>query len=118
MSFPVGEQSFIDAVKAGAKKLPDTPENTELKEIAKGFVGQEATHLLVADPRDHGCAQAQPGHAECDVGRTAAQVLGEARHIFERCAHLLRVQVHGEAAQAGEVMAAAGRNVQGGHAGG
>jgi predicted metal-dependent hydrolase len=44
MSFPVGEQSFIDAVKAGAKQLPDTPENAELKEIAKGFVGQEATH--------------------------------------------------------------------------
>ena len=44
MSFPVGEQSFIDAVKAGAKQLPDTPENAELKHIAKGFVGQEATH--------------------------------------------------------------------------
>ena len=44
MSFPVGEQSFIDAVKSGAKNLPDTPENAELKQIAKGFVGQEATH--------------------------------------------------------------------------
>ena len=44
MSFPVGEQSFIDAVKNGAKNLPDTPENAELKQIAKGFVGQEATH--------------------------------------------------------------------------
>ena len=30
MSFPVGEQSFIDAIKAGAKQLPDTPENAEL----------------------------------------------------------------------------------------
>ncbi len=44
MSFPVGEQFFIDAVKEGAKHLPDTPENQQLKETAKGFIGQEATH--------------------------------------------------------------------------
>ncbi len=44
MSFPVGEQFFIDAVKAGNKALPDTPENAELKHLIKGFIGQEATH--------------------------------------------------------------------------
>ena len=44
MSFPVGEQFFIDAVKAGAQQLADTPDNAELKQIAKSFIGQEATH--------------------------------------------------------------------------
>ncbi|MFM7000893.1 MAG: metal-dependent hydrolase, partial [Limnohabitans sp.] len=44
MSFPVGEQFFIDAVKHGAKALPDTPENADLHKVVKGFIGQEATH--------------------------------------------------------------------------
>lgn len=44
MSFPVGEQFFIDSVKNGAKLLPKTAENEELHQIAKGFIGQEATH--------------------------------------------------------------------------
>ena len=44
MSFPVGEQFFIDAVKNGAKALPDTPENADLRHVVKGFIGQEATH--------------------------------------------------------------------------
>lgn len=44
MSFPTGEQFFIDSVKAGLKALPDTPENAALAETAKSFIGQEATH--------------------------------------------------------------------------
>jgi predicted metal-dependent hydrolase len=44
MSFPVGEQFFVDSVKAALKALPDTPENAALHETAKGFIGQEATH--------------------------------------------------------------------------
>lgn len=44
MSFPVGEQFFIDAVREGAKHLPDTPQNAGLREVARGFIGQEATH--------------------------------------------------------------------------
>lgn len=44
MSFPVGEQFFVDSVKAALKALPDTPENAALRETAKGFIGQEATH--------------------------------------------------------------------------
>ena len=44
MSFPVGEQFFIDAVKAGAQALPDSPEHAELKAQAQLFIGQEATH--------------------------------------------------------------------------
>jgi uncharacterized protein len=44
MSFPVGEQSFIDAVREGAKLLPDTPEFALQRDTVAQFIGQEATH--------------------------------------------------------------------------
>ena len=44
MSFPVGEQSFIDSVRDCAKLLPHTPEHALLHEAAAQFIGQEATH--------------------------------------------------------------------------
>lgn len=44
MSFPVGEQSFIDAVRDCAKLLPQTPGHALLREAAAQFIGQEATH--------------------------------------------------------------------------
>lgn len=46
MSFPVGEQFFIDAVRDGAKALPDEPRAHWDAEV-KGFVGQEATHRRI-----------------------------------------------------------------------
>src|SRR5471032_3700222 len=46
--------------------------------------------LLVLHARNHRAAQAEPGHAEGDVGRAAAEILGEARRIFQRAADLLR----------------------------
>lgn len=57
MSFPVGEQSFIDAVKGGLALLddkPDTLENTRLRLDAAQFIGQEATHRHI-----HGLYNAQ-----------------------------------------------------------
>lgn len=57
MSFPVGEQSFIDAVKGGLALLndmPDTPETARLRLDAARFIGQEATHRHV-----HGLYNAQ-----------------------------------------------------------
>ena len=43
MSFPVGEQFFIDSVRNGFKALP--PDKQEpLRAEVQGFVGQEATH--------------------------------------------------------------------------
>ena len=57
MSFPVGEQSFVDAVKGGLALLndmPDTPENARLRLDAAQFIGQEATHRHV-----HGLYNAQ-----------------------------------------------------------
>jgi predicted metal-dependent hydrolase len=43
MSFPVGEQFFIDSVRKGFQQLP--PEQQEkFRAEVQGFVGQEATH--------------------------------------------------------------------------
>jgi uncharacterized protein len=46
MSFPVGEQFFIDSVRQGAKALPDERRDRFEAEV-KGFIGQEATHRRV-----------------------------------------------------------------------
>ncbi|HEX4510907.1 MAG TPA: metal-dependent hydrolase [Burkholderiaceae bacterium] len=46
MSFPIGEQFFIDAVRAGVAMLPEA-ERPAWAARVKGFVGQEATHRYV-----------------------------------------------------------------------
>ena len=43
MSFPVGEQFFIDSVRNGFKALP-AHQQEPLRAEVEGFVGQEATH--------------------------------------------------------------------------
>ena len=43
MSFPVGEQFFIDSVRAGHKALPEAEQARFSREV-QGFIGQEATH--------------------------------------------------------------------------
>ena len=46
MSFPVGEQFFIDAVRDGLKALPAAERERFAAEV-QGFVGQEATHRRI-----------------------------------------------------------------------
>jgi len=46
MSFPIGEQFFIDAVKAGCKALPPQQQKKFSIEV-QGFIGQEATHRRI-----------------------------------------------------------------------
>jgi predicted metal-dependent hydrolase len=46
MSFPVGEQFFIDSVRTGLKTLPLDAQETYAVE-AQGFIGQEATHRRI-----------------------------------------------------------------------
>jgi len=43
MSFPVGEQFFIDSVRNGFKALPEDKRERFRAEV-QGFIGQEATH--------------------------------------------------------------------------
>lgn len=46
MSFPIGEQFFIDAVKGGLSSMP--PEQQErFRAEVQGFIGQEATHRRI-----------------------------------------------------------------------
>jgi hypothetical protein len=46
MSFPVGEQFFIDAVRNGLRVLP-AEKQEHFKAEVQGFVGQEATHRRI-----------------------------------------------------------------------
>lgn len=46
MSFPVGEQFFIDAVRAGLNALP-REEQDRMRAEVQGFIGQEATHRRI-----------------------------------------------------------------------
>lgn len=46
MTFPVGEQFFIDTVRQGAKQLPPDEQARMASEV-KGFIGQEATHRRI-----------------------------------------------------------------------
>ena len=46
MSFPVGEQFFIDSVRNGYKALPEERQ-ARFKEEVQGFIGQEATHRRI-----------------------------------------------------------------------
>lgn len=57
MSFPVGEQFFIDSVRAAAQCLPHTPEHARVHAEVAQFVGQEASHRHV-----HGQYNAQLAH--------------------------------------------------------
>lgn len=45
MSFPVGEQFFIDSVRNALERLDaGHPRHAEMRALARGFTGQEATH--------------------------------------------------------------------------
>lgn len=46
MSFPRGEQYFIDSVRNGLKALPDAQRAAHAAEV-QGFIGQEATHRRI-----------------------------------------------------------------------
>jgi len=46
MSFPVGEQFFIDSLRRGMKQLPPEVQVQYTKEV-HGFIGQEATHRRI-----------------------------------------------------------------------
>lgn len=46
MSFPVGEQFFIDSVRAGMAALPEAERQRREPEL-RGFIGQEATHRRI-----------------------------------------------------------------------
>jgi predicted metal-dependent hydrolase len=73
MSFPVGEQFFIDAVRLGMKALPEAERQRREREV-QGFIGQEATHRRI-----HALFNAQleaQGHRNTWGPRSAERVAG------------------------------------------
>ena len=81
MSFPVGEQFFIDSVRDGVKQLPDAERQRFAAEVA-GFIGQEATHRRV-----HGLFNAHLQRQTldifdaCDLGRGPVAQVAVPRHV-------------------------------------
>ena len=69
---------------------------------------QEATQMIVADAGDQGRLESEPCASKSRVGGRATEILGEARHILEASADLLRVEVDCEPAEADDVERALG----------
>ena len=68
MTFPAGEQLFIDSVKATQSRLPESPENALLQETIRDFCAQEATHRHVhAQFNNHLAAQGLKNHVEARI---------------------------------------------------
>lgn len=75
MSFPAGEQLFIDSVRQGVAALPEAERERWRDEVA-GFVGQEATHRHVhAQFNRHLAAQGWVNHWEARILKRRARLL-------------------------------------------
>lgn len=88
MSFPVGEQYFMDSVRAGLKALPEESRRDFEAEV-RGFVGQEATHRRV-----HALFN---GHLE-KLGFVNALERHAAKRIQDNAHHDVRIHVAATAA--------------------
>ena len=71
--------------------------------LAGQLLDDEPPHVLVADAGDHRRLQPQPRRAAGDVGRRAADVLGEGAHVLQASADLVAVEVHRRPADGDEV---------------
>src|SRR5690606_21862111 len=71
--------------------------------FAGEFLAEKATEMVVPDARDDPRLQSQAGGAHGCVGRTAAEIFCEARHILKAAADLFAVEVDAGPAQSDEV---------------
>ena len=83
MSFPAGEQFFIDAIRGGIAKLPPEAAARFLPEL-QGFVGQEATHRRIhARFNEHLARQGHVNAWEGRIVRRARRLAGaDPRHAI------------------------------------
>jgi uncharacterized protein len=77
MSFPVGEQFFMDSVRAGLKALPEEKRAAFEKEV-QGFVAQEATHRRIHETFNaqldrHGCKNTWAVRSAARIKRNEAR---------------------------------------------
>lgn len=82
MSFPVGEQLFIDSLRAGLQQLPADRRERFAPEV-QGFIGQEATHRRIhALFNGHLERQGYKNRWEARIKRRVARFDGtDARHL-------------------------------------
>lgn len=74
MSFPAGEQVFIDSVRKGLTRL-DGPARERFEAEARGFIGQEATHRRVHELfNEHLARQGFVNHWEPRIHRRIARL--------------------------------------------
>ena len=74
MSFPVGEQFFIDSLRRGVKELSPEQQATLAQDI-KGFIGQEATHRRIHERfNQHVLRQGMVNHWEKRALRRIAHI--------------------------------------------
>ena len=79
--------------------------------LALQLLADIAAHMLIADAAQQSRAQAEARPADGDIGRAAADIFGEARHILQPPADLLAVEVDGDAADGDDVEARFGHGV-------
>jgi predicted metal-dependent hydrolase len=88
MSFPAGEQLFIDSVRMGVAALDDAAQLRWQDELA-GFVGQEATHRHVhAQFNRHLTAQGLVNRWEARIAKRRARLLEPLQGVRRVRAHL------------------------------
>jgi len=77
MSFPVGEQFFIDSVREAAKRLGDSAEHQALRVTITDFCAQEATHRHVhSQYNQHLATQGLVNHWQVRAARRIAKSQG------------------------------------------
>ncbi len=71
--------------------------------LGGGLLLDEAAHMLVAHAGDQAGLEPEPRHADRDVGGTAADILGKARHLLQAATHLLAIEIDRRAADADHI---------------
>jgi hypothetical protein len=125
-----GDEGLVDIVSAsamsaqfGGRRSAETPsfstdrmhqrrqpllvglEPIDIDAFALQLLADEAAHLLVADAGQQRRAQAEPGGADGNVGRAAADRLGEGGDVLQPRADLLAVKIDRGAADGDDVEA-------------
>ncbi len=80
-----------------------TLDGADITALAGQGFDQKSTHVVVADPAQHGRPEPEPGRAKGNIGRRAAQVFGETGNVFQPRPHLLRIKVDAQASEANQI---------------
>ena len=85
------------------QSLPVGDEMARVDALAPQLLADETAHGFIADPRQQRRSQAEPCRADGDIGRTAADIFVEARHVLEAPADLAAIEIDGYPSDGDEV---------------